>query len=252
VFRFRSKPPKDAKTEAIRAQIRKGHTPRYGFLHIPKTGGSGITVFARELVKRGHAPPCIFGHGWKVGDIAGRFPEMKLCFILRDPLDRMISGFNSRLRQGRPTYNSPWTPAEATAFSMLPSAAHLLDAIVSDDDFHRSALDFAMRHILHLRWNYTFYFQDLAGVATHRERFAHIGQISAVPAFIDAFTALSGAPPALAAELYEKRHESGSHSRDPLAGRAPEDVARIRNFLRREYLIHGELLALAAHSPGNR
>ena len=34
----------------IRSQLRQGHHPGLGFLHIPKTGGSSIHAFGRQLV----------------------------------------------------------------------------------------------------------------------------------------------------------------------------------------------------------
>jgi hypothetical protein len=71
-----------------------------------------LTKFGNGLVARGYQFPCIFGHGWKAQKILTQFPDMRLCFILRDPLSKMISGFNSRLVQGRPTYNSLWSPQE--------------------------------------------------------------------------------------------------------------------------------------------
>lgn len=248
-MKSKSRQAEDPRVRAIREQIRSGHSPRLGFLHIPKTGGSGVTKFGKELVARGYQFPCIFGHGWKVEEILTHFPEMRLCFILREPLSKMISGFNSRLRQGRPTYNSLWSPAEAAAFAMLPSTRHLLDAMLSDDEYQQSALAYAMHAVRHLRWSYSFYFKDVPSVKARAAHFELIGDISSLSDFIGRITVLSGAPAALAAELYQKRHEAGGGSGDPLAGYTEEQVARIRDHLRRDFRIHRELLALAGRGP---
>lgn len=252
MFRSKSKQAKDSRFGTIKEQIRNGHSPRLGFLHIPKTGGSGVNEYGRELVARGYRFPCIFGHGWKVEEILAHFPEMRLCFILRDPLSKMISGFNSRLRQGRPTYNSLWSPAEAAAFSILPSPRHLLDAILSDDEFQQSALAYAKRHIRHLRWNYAFYFKDVEAVNTRRDHFEVIGEISKLSDFIERLTALSGAPVSLAAELYEKRHEAVGKPDDVLTGYSDSEISRIRQFLRKDFHIHRELRAIAGFSDPSR
>lgn len=47
-------------------------------------------------------------------------PGEPVVFFLRDPLARLVSGFHSRRRQGRPRYDVPWTAAEATAFARFP------------------------------------------------------------------------------------------------------------------------------------
>ena len=252
MLKKQSKQAKDLRVKAIKEQIRNGHSPRLGFLHIPKTGGSGVNEYGRQLVARGYRFPCIFGHGWKVEDILEEFPEMRLCFILRDPLSKMISGFNSRLRQGRPTYNSLWSPAEAAAFAILPSTRHLLDAILSDDEFLQSALAYAKRHIRHLRWNYAFYFKDVAAVNARRNHFEVIGEIANLSDFIERLTTLSGAPVSLAAELYEKRHEAGGKSVDVLSGYGESEMVRIRQFLRKDFHIHRELSAIAGFGDSVR
>ncbi len=255
MFKSKSRQAEDPRVRAIREQIRNGRSPELGFLHIPKTGGSGVARFGRRIVARGYRFPCVFGHGWKVEQILTHFPEMRLCFILRDPLSKMISGFNSRLRQGRPTYNrvwspnSLWSPAEAAAFAMLPSARDLLDAILSEDEFRQSSLAYAMHAIRHLRWDYPFYFKDVATVRARSDRFALIGDISNVAGFIERIAILSGVPAGLAAELYEKRHEAGGKSGDPLAELSAEQIERIRLHLRKDYRIHRELLAIGGHGP---
>lgn len=240
-----AKKTNEAKVRTIREQIRNGWSGDHGFLHIPKTGGSGVSTYGKELVKRGYRFPVVFPHGWTFREIRENFPRMKVSFILRDPLDRMISGFNSRLRQGRPTYNIVWTPAEAAAFTLFPSVRHWLDALLSDDEYHISSVNFAMRSIRHLHWNYAFYFERVKVVDEFKESFETIGSIDAVGPFVDRLTATAGAPAAVADELYEKRHESGSRASDALSGYSPDELKRIRNALGREFRIYQALTGLS-------
>ena len=100
-------PGQSRRMAKMKAQVKAGHNPGLGFLHIPKTGGSGIRALGRNAVERGLPFPSGFSHGWTLEEIRRRFPQMKLAFILRDPLERAISGFNSRLRQGRPPHHAP-------------------------------------------------------------------------------------------------------------------------------------------------
>ena len=91
----------------IRRQLRAGHGAEVGFLHLPKTGGSGIVSLGRKLVKDGQPFPVCFSHVWSFADVRERYPKMRVTVVVRDPLERAISGFNSRLRQGRPPHHAP-------------------------------------------------------------------------------------------------------------------------------------------------
>jgi hypothetical protein len=243
-----SKKKRDAKVQKIRDQIKAGYSGEYGFLHIPKTGGSGVNEYGQALVQRGYKFPCHFGHGWKVEEILTHFPKMKINFILRDPLSRMISGFNSRLRQGRPTYTSIWTPGEASAFTLFPSIKHLLDAILADDEYNKSAVAYTMRCVRHLHWNYAYYFKNMETLESSRSNFSLIGTMDTLDEFIDGVTAQAGAPKSLASELYGKRHESSSKSGNVLDNYSPKEITRIRNFMRRDYKIYSELLSISGRA----
>ncbi len=242
------KKKKNHKVEKIHNQIKAGYSAEYGFLHIPKTGGSGVREYGKGLVKRGYRFPCHFGHGWKIEEILTQFPKMKINFILRDPLSRMISGFDSRLRQGRPTYTSIWTPGEASAFILFPTIKHLLDAILSDDDYQQSAAAYTMRNVRHLHWNYNYYFKNMETLEQSSANFRLIGTMETLGEFIEGVTAQAGAPRSLANELYGKRHESTSKSGNVLDSYSSKEILRIKNFMRREYRIYNELLSIAGRS----
>ena len=139
---------------------------------------------------------------------------MRVALILRDPLERTISAFNSRLRQGRPAFSRPWQPAEAAAFALFPDVRRYLDALIADDDWSISACAHARRHVTHLRWNYCFYFRSPKEVKANAEAIVLIGRIEATDAFIDALLAEAGIPPEAAAGLYERRHTAKAPARE--------------------------------------
>jgi hypothetical protein len=228
----------------IRAQVKAGHNSGLGFLHIPKTGGSGIRELGRKAVRAGLPFPVGFSHGWTLAEIRRRFPQMRLAFILRDPLERAISGFNSRLRQGRPTYKSLWKPAEAAAFAHFPEVERWLDALLADDDLSLSACAYARRHVTHLRWNYRYYFKNPEAVAEHADHLVLIGRIERTDDFIEALLAEAGIPPERAAGLYARRHEAQVRPSKVLARYGEGDLARLRARFAEEYAIHEALLAL--------
>ena len=117
-------------------------------LHIGKTGGSALGEALWP-----HALACgivLHGHDCTLRDIPS---GEGVAFIVRDPVRRFVSGFNSRLRKGAPRTFVDWTEAEALAFSQFATPAALSDGLVSDDDTVRHAAAAAMNGIYHpARW----------------------------------------------------------------------------------------------------
>ncbi len=169
---------------------------------------------------------------------------MRMTLILRDPLERTISGFNSRLRQGRPTYTSMWKPAEAVAFAQFRDVRHYLDALIADDDWSLSACAYARRHVTHLRWNYRYYFRSAEAVRKNAGHIALVGRIEETDAFVDALVAEAGIPASACAGLYERRHEAKVRPSRVLAEYGDGDIARMRARLAAEYAIYDALVAL--------
>jgi hypothetical protein len=79
-------------------------------------------------------------------------------FVVRDPVDRFVSGFNSRLREGKPRYYTPWTAAERVAFSHYSSPESLGRALSSEDVAERAQAYTAMSVIRHVRDSYWDWF----------------------------------------------------------------------------------------------
>jgi hypothetical protein len=92
--------------------------------------------------------------------------------VVRDPASRFVSGFNSRLRQGRPRYNMPWTEAERTAFAVYPTADALAQGLADDDPFARRA----MGVIGHLRHPLTHWLRDAAFVEQMQPQILYVAR----------------------------------------------------------------------------
>lgn len=123
-------------------------------LHIGKTGGT----FVRSIVERTQPDGLVIcDHTATLRSTAADDPERRVAFTFRDPVDRFISGFNSRLRSGRPQYSSKWSAREAAAFSVFRTANSLAEGLVSNDEFTLSAAQFAIDAISHLRRGYVFH-----------------------------------------------------------------------------------------------
>lgn len=125
-------------------------------LHIGKTGGTAMKyAFSRLDPSLGTYEMIVHKHVERLP----RIPEGHKCFfVVRDPVDRFVSGFNSRLREGRPRHLCPWTPAERVAFSHFPSPDRLGRALSSEDVGERARAFAAMAVIRHVRDSYWDWF----------------------------------------------------------------------------------------------
>jgi hypothetical protein len=132
--------------------------PRAHMLHIGKTGGTALKAVL-ESVAPGTGPFDLITHrhDWRLPDVpAGD----KVFFVVRDPVQRFVSGFNSRLREGRPRYHTPWIASEQEAFERFGSADALGRALFGDDSEQRVAAHRAMISIWHVRDSYWDWFRS--------------------------------------------------------------------------------------------
>ena len=65
-------------------------------MHIGKTSGMSLLSFFTILNDKNlNEVPLWFGHEWRLKDIIKYHPGIKVSFMLRDPIERIISGFYS-------------------------------------------------------------------------------------------------------------------------------------------------------------
>jgi len=127
-------------------------------LHIGKTGGTALQAILKskkpEIQNAGFQVKWC-GHKQNVEQIKSS-DRGQIVFFVRHPVSRFVSSFNSRLRQGLPSHDSPWKKAEVPAFGMFKEPDALASALDSDDLPTRTAAQLAMYSIQHvkvpLRW----------------------------------------------------------------------------------------------------
>lgn len=112
------------------------------YLHIGKTGGSTIKAALKDcgdLV-------VLHRHATRLRDVP---VGQKVFFCIRHPVPRFVSGFNSRLRMGRPRLNKKWSPDEARAFAIFRTPDALAVALSARDEGMRTAAIEAMAALRH-------------------------------------------------------------------------------------------------------
>jgi hypothetical protein len=142
---------------------------RTHFLHVRKTGGSAV-AHALAPVARTHGI-VIHGHATRLADVP---PDDDVFFFLRDPVERYVSGFNSRLRRGRPLRDLTWTAGEERAFARFRSPNALAEALGAADPELAAHARFAMRNVNHVSSSFADWF-SLAEIAARRDRIVLLG-----------------------------------------------------------------------------
>jgi sulfotransferase famil protein len=142
---------------------------RTHFLHVRKTGGSAVG-HALAPVAESHRI-VIHGHGVRLADVP---PDDDVFFFLRHPVERYVSGFNSRFRHGRPLRDFSWTHGEERAFARFQSPNALAEALGSPDPELARDARFAMRNINHVSSSFSDWF-TLDELVARRERIVLLG-----------------------------------------------------------------------------
>ena len=147
--------------------------PVVHMLHLSKTGGTAVKDAIGDCLCGSGASISVHNHRTKLADIP---PWDDVFFFLRDPISRYVSGFNSRLREGRPRYRVPWTPAERRAFERFRTPDELATALSSDDIKLRKQARQAMRSIGNVGWHYANWLRSPSFVQKRRRQILFVGR----------------------------------------------------------------------------
>jgi hypothetical protein len=179
----------------------------FGFVHIAKTGGSAIKMaVSRHFELTGQRNVSILGHGARLGEILENRLEQKLCFVVRDPVSRFVSAFNSRLRGGR--YGvAHWGPREEKVFTRFLTPNDLAEALSSSDDTLRSRAEKSMNAVGHFRRDLVFHLGSVEILDAVRSQIAFIGDQKSLDDDFAVFKAIVGLRP----DIELPKDEVGAH-----------------------------------------
>lgn len=146
---------------------------KFGFLHIGKTSGvSLLDFFKKQNDQNNKNIPTWFSHEWKLRDIIKYYSGIKISLILRDPIERIISGFYSlQNRKG-----SVWKSEEALCHSFFTEAEDYLKALIQENNtLEKNKAEYVTVTNRHIKRGYEYYFESVEFINENKEKFFYIG-----------------------------------------------------------------------------
>lgn len=211
--------------------------PVLHFIHLGKTGGTAIKHALSGQENAGRFRLVLHEHDFTLGMVPkGEFAF----FVLRDPIERYVSGFASRQKQGLPRYHYPWSRGEKAAFSRFASAEDLALALGSPDEEERGAAERAMRAIRHVRDSYVRMLGDLPQIHKSEDRITFVGFQHRLDADFERFLTLARLPSSIKLPAGEvDAHRSKDITTK--ASLAPEALDSLRSWYAQDLAIYASL-----------
>jgi hypothetical protein len=209
----------------------------FGFIHIGKTGGSALKeAILKDQELTGTRKVANLGHRCKLAELLENGPlGYEICFVVREPVSRFVSGFNSRFRGGRHG-DAAWKPKEIPVFERFTTPNALAEALSSEDSETRDFAMTAMRSVSHLRRGLAHHFRNVKLLEEVKDQIFFIGHLPTLDEDYTMFRTLVGLRP----DIELPKDDVGAH-------RAPDTVdkrlsavgeANVRDYYAKDYPIY--------------
>ncbi len=198
------------------------------FLHVGKTGGTAVKAAfsAYPFFVRFHRGAVLLFHNHSVGLTHVRDSDRFVAFF-RDPASRFVSGFNSRLRKGRPRRFVPWSRRERRAFARFPSAESLAAGLSDPAEPTRRAARQAMNSIEHVRSFQSDWVRGCAGLSRRQAGVLLLGRQETLTRDFERLRELLElGPDVRLPESPRAAHRSPAHASGELSAEARENLRR--------------------------
>lgn len=210
---------------------------KYALLHIGKTGGTAAKTVLKANNTLGigeYVAP--YKHEVGLARVAEQDMCERLMFFVREPVDRFVSAFNSRLRKGYPRHNSEWNVREEVAFEHFKTPNELAEGLSSDDPEIREVAVGSMLVIGHLRRGYEFYLGSVELLEQEKDRIFFIGAVEHFEQDFGLMRQFLGVSP----ELQLPTDERGAHRTPDSFDKNISETGRknVQNFFRSDYEIY--------------
>ena len=246
LFGKSAKSKRSNKTADSTSKIDENESVKFAYIHIGKTGGSSIANISRKAAEAGYPTPKKLGHDTRLAAAAKSFPNAQFSFTIRDPIARIISAFDSRLRQSRPSYTALWRPEEAISYLWFPTSLDFFKALLSSDERQKSAGLFAKQNLGHIRRGYEFHFESKETLFSLENRIYYVGELEGgFQAQVGYFEPV-GVPKAFLEKNYAHAHSGGSSTKASISEIPDGMLNELVDYFRTEYEIYSDLKRISA------
>ena len=188
--------------------------PAFVFFHLAKNGGGSITWFLRPIRDTWYHA----GHRETLPGLAARFPNAPIVFFVRHPVSRFVSGFYNLHRARSQGVRRLPTAADTIGFHLFPTPNDLLDGLRSDDDWTRSAAEYAINNLPFLRNPLVNNLVSTDTVDAHLPQIAFIGTQENFEASVEAMRTVLSLPSTLSLTTHERKsHRSPASLRTAIS-----------------------------------
>jgi hypothetical protein len=215
----------------------------HALLHIGKTGGTYTQHVIAQVAEASRTVICL-PHRYSLAMALAEWPERSVVFGLRSPDRIFVSGFYSRMRQGQPRHELPWSAAERAAFAAFTTPNQLAEGLSAECLDTRSAAESAMSSIMHVKNGLRAYLESAAFVRSAAPRIAFILRQEALDRDLRQFLSRlipGGFDPPPVDEI--TRHANPAHLDTHLSERASINIAE---WYRVDFQIYRQCLEMAA------
>lgn len=199
-------------------------------LHINKTGGTALRNALGKIMITSKYIIIFHGHRMKLRHT--RRGE-KIVFFVRDPISRFISGFCSRLRQGRPCYNILWNEYETMAFSYFNKPNNLAIALFSEKKELRERAMMVMINMYHIKTFLVDWVGSIDYFRTRRDDILFIGRQEYLNEDFELFKQILGLPKGL--KLPRDRVKANISPVSCDNNISPEGASNLKKWYSRDY-----------------
>lgn len=218
---------------------------RYAYIHIGKTGGTSVGKLSKKANDAGYETPKALGHDTQLKKASADFPNALFSFTIRDPIERMISAFDSRMRQSRPAYTALWKTEEAVCYLWFPTSFDFFKALLSEDEREKSAGLFALHNLGHIRRGYRYHFGSVASLRSLRDRIYYIGELEAGSAAHMGYFEPTGVPDEFLETNQIHAHSGGGSTTSSKLMIPVTMLTELKDYFSEEYEVYEELKHIA-------
>ena len=219
----------------------KFNNRKFGFLHIGKTSGVSLLNFFTKLNDQNNKNvPTWFSHEWKLKDIIKYHPNIKISLILRDPVERIVSGFYSlQHRKG-----AVWIYDEALCHSFFTEVEDYLRALVDENNIlEKNKAEYVTVTNRHIRRGYKFYFENNELIDKNIDKFYYLGSLNDIKNSIEGIMQHPKNFDQLFVRDYKHLHKLNYSFR--LSEMEKEVMEKIYEYFKSEYEIYNHLIKIS-------